>query len=149
MKRNKKRLVAAVAVIGALAAGGAAYTASNTIPDSTAGYGTSNITGATAQDMSYKLSADGQTITGATLVFKGDLWDGNVDPANPTAYSVQAGFGSDNLTACTVAPYVGGTDTTTAYCGDADTSHVSTAFNQSTKTSLTFNVAVEGGSQPS
>jgi hypothetical protein len=144
MRLKKTRLVAVVAVIGALAAGGAAYTAGNTIPDSTAGYGTSNITGATAQDLRYTLNSDGTVITGATLVFQGDLWDGNVTPA--VADTVKAGFGSDDLTDCTVDNYDNTASTTTAYCGDV-AGHAGTAFTQLTNGSTTFHVAVEGGSK--
>ena len=67
MKRKSRRIVAALVLIGALAAGGAAFTASNTLPNTTAGYGTSTITGATASKIAYTLSSDGLTITGATI----------------------------------------------------------------------------------
>ena len=39
MKGKTKKIVLAVAVIGAIAAGGVAFTAANTVPDSVAGYG--------------------------------------------------------------------------------------------------------------
>ena len=39
MKRKTKKIVLAVAVIGVVAAGGAAFTAANTVPDSALGYG--------------------------------------------------------------------------------------------------------------
>jgi hypothetical protein len=59
MTRNRKILVAAVA-FGALAvaAGGSAFTASNTVPASTLGNGASVVTGATVSSMSYTLTAD-------------------------------------------------------------------------------------------
>ena len=38
MKGKTKKIVLAVAVIGAIAAGGVAFTAANTVPDSVAGY---------------------------------------------------------------------------------------------------------------
>src|SRR5947209_10692667 len=107
MHRISRRMVAVVVLIGAIAAGGAAFTASNTIPPSVAGYGTSTITGATANSVSYALSSDGTTITDATIVFSG----------NHSADTVTAGFGTDNLTTCTVDAYVTGTPgTTTAHC---------------------------------
>ena len=43
MKGKTKKIVLAVAVIGAIAAGGAAFTAANTVPDSVAGYGTTTV----------------------------------------------------------------------------------------------------------
>jgi hypothetical protein len=123
MRRNTKKMVAGVAAVAALAAGGAAYTASNTVADSVAGYGTSNISGATATSVNYTLSADGTQINSAALVFDGDL----------TGRTVKAGFGTDDLTGCTVGSYDSGTDSTPVTC---------TGFTQNTAASATFNVAV-------
>ena len=72
MKRRTKRIIGAIVVIAAIAAGGAAFTASNTVPDTVAGYGTSNITGATVTALHYTLNADGTEITDASLTFQGD-----------------------------------------------------------------------------
>jgi hypothetical protein len=123
MSGKTKKIVAAVAVIGAIAAGGAAFTASNTVPASVAGYGTSNISGATATSLHYTLSANGTTITAADLVFDGDQ----------TNATIKAGFGTDNLTACTVGSYDSTADETPVTC---------TGFTQNTASSATFNVAV-------
>jgi hypothetical protein len=123
MQRRTKRLIGAIAVIAAIVAGGAAFTASNTIPDTTAGYGTSNITGATATALHYTLNADGTQITTADLTFHGDQ-TGNV---------IKAGFGTDALTSCTVGSYDSAGDATPATCS---------GYTQSTATSSTFNVAV-------
>lgn len=122
MHRITRRMVAVVAVVGALAAGGAAFTASNTVPNTTAGYGTSSITGATATDIAYTLNADGTEITGATLTFTGDL-------SNDT---VKAGFETNNLTTCSAPVYDGSTSSTSTCSG----------YTESTATSSTFNVAV-------
>ena len=59
MKRKPLSIIAGLAVVGASAAGGAAFTASNTIPNTVMGYGTSNITGATATSLTYTRTADG------------------------------------------------------------------------------------------
>jgi hypothetical protein len=123
MQRRTKRIIGAIVVIAAIAAGGAAFTAGNTVPDTVAGYGTSNITGATVTALHYTLDADGTHITDAALTFQGDQ-TGNV---------VKAGFGTDALTTCTLGSYDSGTDTTPASC---------TGYTQSTATSATFNVAV-------
>lgn len=123
MKRRTKRIIGAIVVIAAIAAGGAAFTAGNTVPDTVAGYGTSNITGATVTALHYTLNADGTQITDAALTFHGDQ----------THNVVKAGFGSDALTTCTVGSYDSGTDTTPATCS---------SYTQSTATSATFNVAV-------
>ena len=123
MQRKTRRIVAAVAAIAVVAAGGAAFTASNTIPASVAGYGTSNISGATATALTYTLAADGTTITGANLTFTGDQ----------TGRTVKAGFGTAALTACTVGTYDSVGDTTPVTCS---------GYTQSTASSSTFNVAV-------
>jgi hypothetical protein len=115
-------MVAVLVVIGAIAAGGAAFTASNTVPDTTAGYGTSTITGATATDIAYTLSADGTEINSVLITFTGDLHND----------TVQAGFESSNLTTCS-APVYDGTTSSTSTCS---------GYTESTTTSGTFNVAV-------
>jgi hypothetical protein len=116
MKRNKKRIIAAVAVICALAAGGAAYTtAIASFPangTNTAAFGGTSITGATAAGVSYTLSADGQFVTGADVYFTSDQSANNVD----------AGFGSSStnaqLISCTApSSAVGGSGT---YAADYD-----------------------------
>jgi hypothetical protein len=121
MQRKTKRIIGAIAVIGAIFAGGAAFTASNTVPNTVAGYGTSNITGATVTAMHYTLNGDGTQITAASLTFQGDQ-TGNV---------VKAGFGTDNLTTCTVGAFAAGA--TSATCS---------GYTQNTTASATFNVAV-------
>lgn len=123
MRHRTGRIIVSGAVVAAIAAGGAAFTASNSVPDSVAGYGTSNISGATATSLGYTLSADGTTITDAALKFSGDQ----------TGRTVKAGFGSDALTACTVGAYDSASDDTPVTC---------TGFSQSTASSSTFNVAV-------
>ena len=123
MQRRTKRIIGAIVVIAAIAAGGAAFTASNTVPDTVAGYGTSNISGATVTAMHYTLNADGTQITDASLTFQGDQ-TGNV---------VKAGFGSNGLTDCTVGSFDSTAHTTPATCS---------GYTQSTATSATFNVAV-------
>jgi hypothetical protein len=123
MTRKTRRILAAVAGIGALAAGGSAFTASNTVPASVAGYGSSTISGATATSLNYTLGTDGTTITAADLVFTGDL----------TGRTVKANFGSAALTACSVGTYNSGDDETPVSC---------TGYTQSTSGATAFNVAV-------
>ncbi len=124
----RKMTVAGMLTVGAIAlAAGSASTASNTVPNSVAGYGTSTISGATATSLDYTLSADGSQITGANLVFQGDQ----------TGRTISAGFGSDALRSCTVGTYtpglLGAQGTTSVTCS---------GFSQSTAASSTFNVAV-------
>lgn len=121
MHRISRRMVAVVVLIGAIAAGGAAFTASNTIPDTIAGYGTSHITGATAHSTNYVISSDGTTISEADLQFVGDI----------TGENVSAGFNTDNLTSCTVGSYDG-----------TYTSVTCSGFSQPTSGANSFNVLV-------
>lgn len=123
MHRISRRMVAVVVVIGALAAGGAAFTASNSVQDSVAGYGTSHITGATATDVHYTLSANGTEINSATITFTGDL-------SNDT---VQAGFETSDLTTCSAPSYDSVSGNSTSTCS---------GYTESTTSSSTFNVAV-------
>lgn len=124
MHRISRRMVAVVVLIGAIATGGAAFTASNTIPDTVAGYGTSHITGATADTLNYVISSDGTTITEADLVFHGDV----------SADTVTAGFNADNLTSCTVGSFDGGTPGSTPV--------TCSGFTQPTSGANSFNVLV-------
>lgn len=94
MHRKTRRAAAAVAVIGALVAGGAAFTAANTFttPD-VAGSATQAVTGAVISDQHNNLSSDGTEITSVDLTFA----------ATQAGHTVRAGF-SDNtagLVTCT------------------------------------------------
>ena len=94
MQRKTRRIIAAVAVIALLAAGGAAFTASIgglNGDNANIGFGSETVTGATATGVNYALSTDGQyvdqvavTLTGdysttdnPGYVFKGSLTDGS------------------------------------------------------------------------
>jgi hypothetical protein len=123
MQRRTRRIVLGVALIAALVAGGAAFTATATLPNTTAGYGTSTITGATATDIKYNLSADGTQINSVDLTFSGDI----------SADNVSAGFDSNNLTSCTVGSYNSGTTSTPVTCS---------GYTESTASSASFHAAV-------
>jgi hypothetical protein len=72
MKRNKKRVIAAVGVIAALAAGGAAFTDSISItPKSNAGYGSITVNGynENVSSVVYGFNADGSQIASVDLTF--------------------------------------------------------------------------------
>src|SRR5947209_19800577 len=97
MKRKSKRLLVALVLIGVLAAGGAAFTAANVVPNTTAGYGTSTITGATASKIVYTLNATGTQITTATI----DLHTATAYDLT-SGYTVQDGLHASNLTTYTV-----------------------------------------------
>jgi hypothetical protein len=103
MQRKTKRIVAAVAVIALLAAGGAAFTNSiGGVPSSTiAGFSKSTITGATATNLHYVLSTDGQYVDSVTVTLDGDRRTGN---------NINAGF-NNTLVACTPNATLNGSDT--------------------------------------
>lgn len=126
MKRNKKRVIAAVLAVCALAAGGAAFTASNTFTsDNVAGYGNVQVSGADVQDINNTLSADGKQITGVALTFASAI-----DPASTVEIGWAASGDPTSLssTGCTVA-----VDGLTAAC---------TGLTQTTSTANEFAVAV-------
>lgn len=115
MKRNKKRLIAAVAVIAALAAGGAAFTdsivGSPVTSGTTAGYGTINITGATLTDVNYTLSANGTNVTEVNFTFQGNL----------VGDTLELAFDNGNLAQCQHTGITNGVIPTGAYDGTTST----------------------------
>jgi hypothetical protein len=91
-----RTIVLGVAVLAFMSGGASAFTAGNTVPATTAGYGTSTISGATATSIIYTLNGDGTKIVQADLKLTGDFH---------TGFEVKAGFGTDALTTCTVGAY--------------------------------------------
>ena len=67
--RNSIKFLGALAVAGLVAAGGSAFTASNTVDPSVAGYGTSTVSGAIVSSVHHTLAADGVTIVSTKLLF--------------------------------------------------------------------------------
>jgi hypothetical protein len=124
MRHKPRSILAALVVIGALVAGGAAFTASNTIPNTVMGFGTSTITGATATSLTYTRTADGSSITAATLVFSGDIHSN----------TVEAGFNANALDTCAAGSYAAVPDETTVVC--------TLSSAEPTAGATTFNVAV-------
>jgi hypothetical protein len=122
--RIKTKLLAGLGVGAMVVLIGQASTASNTVSTSTAGYGSAAVSGATANSVSYTLSADGSTITAASVVFAGDL----------TGKTVTAGFNSASLSSCTLGTYSSGGNTTTASCA---------GLSQSTSSATALAVAVK------
>jgi hypothetical protein len=126
MRFNKTtRIAAAIAVIGAVAAGGAAFTDSNTVPASIAGYGSNTVSGGTVLSLSYGLSSDGTDIDTATIVFSGDT----------TADDAQIGFNNGSTTDC--APGALDSASNTKYV--CTLSGVTTAAETSAQISLASN----------
>jgi hypothetical protein len=82
----------AIAVIGVLAAGGAAFTAAiGGVPASTtAGFAKETINGATATNVAYALSQDGQYVDQVTVTLTGDYH---------TGYYLKGGLSAAGVTA--------------------------------------------------
>jgi hypothetical protein len=95
VKRKRKALLAlGVVCAGVIAAGGTAFTNSNSLPISTtAGYGSTEVTGATVLWLTYHTNSTGTEITDATMKLLGDYSSG---------YTVKAGFGTNALSNCNI-----------------------------------------------
>jgi hypothetical protein len=111
MKSKTKKIILAVAVIGAVAAGGVAFTAANTVPATIAGYDNQVVSGATATDVHYDLSDDGTTVDAVEVTFSTDV----------TGKHVQIGFNDGDLEApeCVITG-TAGTQVATCDANDED-----------------------------
>jgi hypothetical protein len=110
MQRKTRRIIGAAVLICALAAGGAAFTSSSSLPTTVAGFATSTITGANANSMTYSLSSDGSHIVGVHLVFTENLTAAGTG-ALATPATIQSAFEDGTLNSnCTIQ---GTFDTTT------------------------------------
>jgi hypothetical protein len=95
MRFKTTRIVAAIAVIGAVAAGGAAFTAGTGQPATQAlGYGSTTVTGGSVTGISYQLDAEGTDIDTVTLTTGEDLTAAN----NGAPASVYLAFNNDPFT---------------------------------------------------
>ena len=132
MKRNKKRVLVAVLAICALAAGGAAFTASITggPVNAVAGFAQTTINGATVNSTHWVLSQDGQYITTVNLDLTADGTNGTTttDPL-PARAVVKVGFNVGASGAIDWAPCTTTTPgTTTAFvCNMATSANASGA----------------------
>lgn len=124
------RIAAAVAVIGAVAAGGAAFTASETLPTNVAGYGTTSVTGGTVTDLKYTLSTDGSYIDSAALTFSGDLTGDTVGIGFD-------GYSSGALQNCVVGAYTTGTPGSTAVTCTFTASTITTSSENNVHVAVT------------
>jgi len=92
--RFTRRTLSAVVVIGAVAAGGAAYTAGSGFGSQpTASYAGTIIEGAQATSLQFQYSNDGSVITEADLILVGDYSQTSLNQGAP--YTIRAGFGAD------------------------------------------------------
>ncbi len=94
MQRNTRRIIAAVAVIALLAAGGAAFTAAiGGLDGSTTaiGFGSETVAGATASAVNYTLDSNGQYVDTVKVTLAGGT--GNTDYS--TGYTFKGSLMSD------------------------------------------------------
>ena len=104
---TKTKLVGAAAIIAALAAGGTAFTASNTMPTNQhVGYGNVTVTGGTVDHIDYNINAtDVSKLDGVTVWVSGDYtgstvsvqWN-NANSGSPTYPVVTCTTGAYNST---------------------------------------------------
>jgi hypothetical protein len=139
MQRKTRRIIMAVALVAALAAGGAAFTTGTALPDSTAVYGTVTVTGATVSSISNNLSSDGTYISSVDLVFSapvaaGDTVKGGFSDATPS------GGAAGDLETCTTADL--STNQIHYSCPAADTGTNAISGHESTAHADHFAVAV-------
>ena len=97
MRFKTRRILPAIVVIGAIAAGGAAYTAGSgfgSVP--TASYAGTTINGAAATGLVFTYSKDGSLIQTATFTLAAPNGD---DYTASTTYDIQAGFDTADTSA--------------------------------------------------
>lgn len=141
MQRKTKKLILALVVIGAVAAGGAAFTAANTVDPSVAGFGSATVTGANANVIHHILSADGTHILRTTMTLVGHLDDPGL--------VVQAGFDGNDLVTCTASnPTGAGATATIDESCDWAGADGADLVGYDTAAASNFNVAVSGTSTP-
>jgi len=99
---RKGKFLAGAALVAAVVAGGTAFTASNTVPDATVGYGTNTVSGATVNSIGYNVNGAGDNVNSVTLVLAGDT----------TGSAVSIGFNGGATTSCGAGSYDGTTQTT-------------------------------------
>jgi hypothetical protein len=107
--RKSSKFLGALAVAGLIAAGGSAYTASNTMATAqVVGYGSTTISGATVNSMAYTLNDTGTNVNSVTLVLDGDM---TLIPSGHTvASAVSIGFNALATTPCGTGTLTWATD---------------------------------------
>ncbi|MBV8219814.1 MAG: hypothetical protein JO325_15230 [Solirubrobacterales bacterium] len=142
MQRKTRRIIAAVAVIALLAAGGAAFTNSissfGTANDQI-GYASDTIIGAQATNLQYELSPDNSAIDQVLVTLHGDY---TTNSATNGSDSFVAMFNNDTSTkvTCTPAANTDGSGNTVVTC-DFDPSHNLSA-GEPTGSAATFSLTV-------
>ena len=95
---RRTSILAGIALAGALAAGGAAFTATNSMPaGETVGYGTTTVSGATVNAIKYLPNGPGDQINRVDFLLAGDT----------SALEVRIGFNGGNTVSCGIGSYDG------------------------------------------
>lgn len=109
---NARKILGSLALAGVVAAGGSAFTASNSLPaaDAVKGYGSQTISGVTASSVTYNTNTAGDTITSVGLVLTGDTTAKTIqiafNDAAPATCSDAGVFVTDTTYTCTVSQAV-------------------------------------------
>ena len=126
--RTSIKFLGALAVAGFVAAGGSAFTASNTLPATqVVGYGSTTISGATAKSMAYALNDTGTIVNSVTVVLAGDMTA--VIPGRPNASAMSIGFNKAATSSCGAGTL---TLATTDPVAAAFTTYICTGLSQDT-----------------
>jgi hypothetical protein len=101
--RKSAKIITALSAAGLAVAAGSAFTNSNTAPaNTTLGYSTTTVSGATVTSLDYNLNASGETINSATLVLDGDTTGSAVSMNYNNGTSFTCGTGAfDSLATAT------------------------------------------------
>ena len=109
--RKSNRIFGALLIAGVAAAGGAAFTNSNTqAATQVVGYGSTTISGATVNSMVYNLNAAGDNVDSMTLVLAGDT----------TGSAVSIGFNGGATTSCGTGTFAASATTYTCDNGGSN-----------------------------
>lgn len=111
---GKRKFFAGAVLVAAVVAGGSAFTASNTVPDATVGYGTNTVSGATVSSIVYNTNATGDNVDSVSLVLAGDTTDS----------SVSLGFNNGSASPCGTGTHDEDADTTSYTCNNGGTAYV-------------------------
>ncbi|MDQ1679238.1 MAG: hypothetical protein QOI42_97 [Frankiaceae bacterium] len=107
--RKSARTVLAIAGIAVFAAGGSAFTASNSFDTGATapltGYGSTTVSGATIKTLSYTLNAGGDNVDSVSLVLDGNTTGSTVSIGFNGGAVTPCGTG-DNTTDATVTAYI-------------------------------------------
>lgn len=111
---GKRKFFAGAVLVAAVVVGGSAFTASNTVPDATVGFGTNTVSGATVKSIRYNTNVIGDNVDSVSLVLDGDT----------TASAVSLGFNGAGATPCGTGTHDEAADTTSYTCDNGGAAFV-------------------------